>query len=219
MKGSQSAAAPLPVEPPPAHAPGDSRIAKRDRIVTAALRLFAHQPYQEVTMDSVAKQAGVAKGTLYLYFDSKEALYLGILSDGLEKAAQNYPIDPHADAAERLRRGIAVSIHFYDTHRDFLHLVATEEPRLAAARNRLIEEFRQRGIDFFSALIEEGIASGIFRRVDLRLATLTIMGAIRTLLLYYGEPRDADELARGLVQVLLEGLANGSRNSRRTHPG
>ena len=37
-------------------------------------------------MDRVAEAAGVAKGTLYLYFPSKEALYLGILSDGLDTA-------------------------------------------------------------------------------------------------------------------------------------
>jgi AcrR family transcriptional regulator len=203
----------------PAFAPlpyANGRAGKRDRIVGAALRLFAHQPYQEVTMDSVAKEAGVAKGTLYLYFESKEALYLGILSDGLEKAAQSNPVDPQADVVERLRRAITVSIHFYNSHRDFLHLIATEEPRVAAARNRLLEDFRQRGFDFFCALIEEGSASGILRRTDSRIATLTIMGAIRSLLLYYGEPLDAAVLSRELARMILEGLANGTRNSRKS---
>ncbi len=220
MKEASAATVQERIHPePPALAPlpyGNGRIEKRDRIVGAALRLFAHQPYQEVTMDSVAREAGVAKGTLYLYFESKEALYLGILSDGLEKAAQSNPVDPQAEVAERLRRAITVSIDFYNSHRDFLQLIATEEPRLAAARNRLLQDFRQRGFDFFCALIEEGMASGIFRRTDSRIATLTIMGAIRSLLLYYDEPRDAAEISRELARMILEGLANGTPNGTRS---
>src|SRR5208337_2090444 len=188
-------------ETPPTPTPENGRLAKRDRIIAAALRLFAHQPYQEVTMDTVAREAGVAKGTLYLYFASKEALYLGILSDGLERANQSYPLDPQADVIERLRRAVAVSIQFYDTHRDFLQLIATEEPRLAAARNRLIQELRQRGLDFFSSLVGEGIADGTFRRTDPRLAALTIMGGIRSILLHYGELRQPAELSMDLCRI------------------
>lgn len=205
---------PQQVAPTP---PTNGRAGKRERIVEAALRLFAQQPYQDVTMDSVSRLAGVAKGTLYLYFESKEALYLGILSDGLEKAAQSYPIDPHAEIAERLRRAIAVSIQFYDAHRDFLRLLATEEPRMAAARGRLLEDFRQRGFDFFSSLIEEGIASGTFRQTDSRLATFAILGAIRAVLLYYGDRRDVAELSHDLGRMIIEGLS-AQKNSRKAAP-
>src|SRR5712671_762371 len=79
---------------------------KRERILGAALKLFAHEPYQAVTMDRVAKAANVAKGTLYLYFPSKDALYLGILSDGLDSAYRAYQAsaDPRLPLVERLRR-------------------------------------------------------------------------------------------------------------------
>ncbi len=195
----------------------NGRADKRDRIIAAALRLFARQPYQEVTMDSVAQLASVAKGTLYLYFDSKEALYLGILADGFEKARQNNADDPQAQVAERLLRAIASSIEFANSHRDFLQLLATEEPRIAAARSRVIQEYRQRGFDFFSSLIEEGMARGVFRRVDPRAAALTIMGAIRSLMLYYDEPRDGAALSQELSRMVVEGLTSGTRSSRRSH--
>src|SRR5260221_374559 len=68
----------------------DEQAAKRQRILDAALKLFAHEPYQAVTMDRVAEAAGVAKGTLYLYFPSKDALYLGVLNDGLDTAYRTY---------------------------------------------------------------------------------------------------------------------------------
>ena len=85
--------------------------------------------------------AGVAKGTLYLYFPSKEALYLGILSDGLETATHLPSATIHRlPVVERLRRAIEIMIEFYDERRDLLRLIATEEPRLAEARKRLIQE-------------------------------------------------------------------------------
>src|ERR1700732_1199502 len=96
------------------HANGNGNT-KRERILAAGLRLFANQTYQAVTMDRVAEAAGVAKGTLYLYFPSKEALYLGILSDGLEAGSKRYQAatDTRQDVAERLRHAIEVTIQFY----------------------------------------------------------------------------------------------------------
>ena len=186
----------------------DEQAAKRERILAAALKLFAHEPYQAVTMDRVAEAAGVAKGTLYLYFPSKDALYLGVLSDGLDTAYRTYQAsaDPKLPVVERMRRSIAVMVEFYDKRRDFLQFFAIEEPRLAEARNRIIEGSRERGFNFFASLIEEGIRAGVFVRVDPRLATFTIQGAIRSLLLYYGDSRPVSDLSRDLGNLMLRSL-------------
>ncbi|MGA9724966.1 MAG: TetR/AcrR family transcriptional regulator [Candidatus Binatus sp.] len=186
----------------------DEQAAKRERILAAALKLFAHEPYQAVTMDRVAAAAGVAKGTLYLYFPSKDALYLGVLSDGLDTAYRTYQAsaDPKLPVAERMRRSIAVMVEFYDQRRDFLQFYATEEPRLGEARNRIIEGSRDRAFNFFASLIEEGIRAGVFTRVDSRLATFAIQGAIRSLLLYYGTSRPVSELSRDLGNMILRSL-------------
>ncbi len=194
---------------------------KRERILAAALKLFAHEPYQAVTMDRVAGAAGVAKGTLYLYFLSKDALYLGILSDGLDHAYRTYQssADPKLPVVERMRRSIAVTVEFYDQRRDFLQFFATEEPRLAEARNRIIEGSRERGFNFFASLIEEGIRTGVFAPVDPRLATFAIQGSIRSLLLYYGSSRPVSELSRELGNLMLKSLgANPAHYFKPVHP-
>ncbi len=198
LKTNNGHRAPTRAEQPP----------KRERILAAALKLFAHEPYQAVTMDRVAQAAGVAKGTLYLYFPSKDALYLGILSDGLDTAYRTYQssADPKQPVVERMRRSIAVMVEFYDQRRDFLQFFATEEPRLAEARNRIIEGSRERGFNFFASLIEEGIRTGVFAPVDPRLATFAIQGSIRSLLLYYGSSRPVSELSRELGNLMLKSL-------------
>lgn len=194
--------------PEPIAARGSGPSNKRESIANAALKLFANETYQAVTMDRVAQAAEVAKGTLYLYFPSKEALYLGILSDGLESIVLRYQavVEPRADIAERLRRAIDLSVQFYDERRDLLRLIAAEEPRLAEARNRLIEKWRERGFTFFTSLIEEGIRAGSFAPTDARLATLAILGAIRSVLLYYGSDREVERLSHDLGRFMLQGL-------------
>lgn len=211
LKTNNGHRAPTRAEQPP----------KRERILAAALKLFAHEPYQAVTMDRVAQAAGVAKGTLYLYFPSKDALYLGILSDGLDTAYRTYQssADPKQPVVERMRRSIAVMVEFYDQRRDFLQFFATEEPRLAEARNRIIEGSRERGFNFFASLIEEGIRTGVFAPVDPRLATFAIQGSIRSLLLYYGSSRPVSELSRELGNLMLKSLgANPAHYFKPVHP-
>jgi TetR/AcrR family fatty acid metabolism transcriptional regulator len=193
------------------------RTLKRERILGAGLSLFAKAPYQSVTMDSVAAEAGVAKGTLYLYFESKEDLYLGILSDGLETIARNYQasVNPAASVSDRLRRAIEITLEFYDQRRDLLRLMATEEPRMAEARNRLIDDWRERGVRFFTSLIEEGASAGAFRANDPLLATWAILGAMRSVMLYYGPRRPISEITAELSAQMLRSLAPESSNGNR----
>ena len=190
---------------------------KRERILAAGLRLFANQTYQAVTMDKVAETAGVAKGTLYLYFPSKEALYLGILSDGLDTVSKRYQAtrDARQDVATRLRNAIEITIRFYDERRDLLRLIATEEPRLAEARNRLIQSSRERGYVFYTTLIEEGMRAGVFGHTDSRAATLAILGAIRSVLLYYGANRPAEDVSEELGDFFLKGLLSRPQPNHR----
>jgi len=198
-------------------AAGNGNGNKRERILAAGLKLFANQTYQAVTMDRVAETAGVAKGTLYLYFQSKEALYLGILSDGLETVSKRYQAttDTREDVGERLRRAIDVTIQFYDGRRDLLRLIATEEPRLAEARNRLIQNWRERGYVFYTTLIEEGMRAGVFGQTDPRAATLAILGGIRSVLLYYGATRPAQSISEELGDFFLKGLVARAHHNHR----
>lgn len=184
---------------------------KRGRIMAAGLGLFAQKRYQAVTMEQVAEVAGVAKGTLYLYFKSKEQLYLAILSDGLATMAQRYQaaLDPTTDVQERLQRAIAVTIEFYQKRHNLLSLLATEEPRLARARKRLIEPWRDRGMRHFQSLVAEGMRTGAFRPGDPQLASFAIMGAMRSVLLYYRTRRPASGISAELAEFLTRALGTG----------
>ena len=197
--------------------PAVPQTSKRERIIGAALKLFANESYQAVTMDRVAESAGVAKGTLYLYFQSKEDLYLGILTDGMESMVRDYQasVEPQADVKVRLRHAVTMTVEFYDRRRDLLRLMMTEEPRMPEARNRIRDEWRDRGVKFFNSLIEEGIQSGVFRPVDSLMATYAIMGSIRSAMLFYGAHHPVDRIIDELGEMMVRSLVNDAPGTHR----
>src|SRR5262245_14880578 len=101
------------------------RSARREAIIAAAARLFAELGYDSCEMDRVAARLRIAKGTLYLYFDSKEKLFCACVDDGMRQmqtavrvaaAAQNDPLDKIAAA-------IRAYLEFFDDHPHYVELL------------------------------------------------------------------------------------------------
>lgn len=85
-----------------AHHP-EQRLAKRADILAAAAKVLEATPYRDLRMDTVARAAGVAKGTLYLYFPTKESLFFAVLQAAYADAFRALGrllerLGPHADA-------------------------------------------------------------------------------------------------------------------------
>ena len=59
----------------------EAKLARREQILSAAVELLAHERYEQLTMASVARAAGLAKGTPYLYWRTKEELFLAALQE------------------------------------------------------------------------------------------------------------------------------------------
>ena len=104
---------------------------KRALILATAANLFATQPFHKVRLDDVAAAAGVGKGTLYIYFKSKEDLYFSILYggfarlvDGLKEQLQG----DHSPAWQRLTRVVEGMVDFAFEHPELWELMRTVGP-------------------------------------------------------------------------------------------
>ena len=195
---------------------------KRELILNAGLRLFSHQSYQNVTMEQVASLAGVAKGTLYLYYPSKDALYLGILRNGLDATFGDYDsmLRSTEDVRERLRKILFVALRYYDEQRDLLRLLVTHEPHLAEQRRALIKASRERMIEIIISLIRQGLSEGLFRPVNPRLAAIAIQGAVSGISLYYKVPESGTSITEQLDELIGHGIAIAAiPNVRSAPPG
>jgi TetR/AcrR family fatty acid metabolism transcriptional regulator len=139
---------------------------KRERILRAAIDVFAKNGYFNAKVSEIAKAAGVADGTIYLYFDGKEDLLVTIFREHTRNYLQSLEraIAHVRRADERLR--IAIRHHLETLGRDrSLAIVAQVELRHSLKFMSLLSQ--QEVADYLNMLrkiVEEGQSEGVFRR-------------------------------------------------------
>jgi TetR/AcrR family fatty acid metabolism transcriptional regulator len=154
---------------------------KREAILRAATKVFAESGYFNSKVADVAKVAGVADGTVYLYFKSKEEILRSIFDRGVTEVLSEARaiIAEVADARERLRRIARLHLERLGADRD-LAIVFQVELR---GSTKFMEEFSAAGFAEYLGLIretfEEGQRAGVFRR-ELRAKTVAkiLFGAL-----------------------------------------
>lgn len=147
----------------------DVRAARRDQIIAAGLACFARAGYHRTTMAGVAEQAGVSKGTPYLYFESKQALFLVLHEEWDCRAADrvNAAITalPPAErrSPRRILRAVAAAIAGHvveetETCRVLMEAraLAAHEPAIAAAVRAADTRIHEQ----LDGLIAAGVAAG-----------------------------------------------------------
>src|SRR3954453_8471234 len=160
---------------------------RRLSILKAARAVFARQGYGNTVVDDIAAQAGIAKGTLYLYFPSKEQIYLAAL------LAQARQLDAESRAAmnaaatwrEKLGAYLNVRMQFFEAHQDFLRIYMTEFRGMCMQGKPLAAEFihlAQAGEAQLAQIFAAAAARGDVRPVDPELAALTVTDIARGLM-------------------------------------
>ena len=160
---------------------------RRCSILHAARAVFARQGYADTVVDDIASQAGIAKGTLYLYFPSKEKIYSAAL---LEEARQ---LDADSRAAmgaasswrEKLGAYLQVRIRYFETHQDFLRIYMTEFRGMCMQGKPFAAEFIHlvhEGEAQLAQMFAAAAARGEIRQVDPELAALTVSDISRGLM-------------------------------------
>ncbi len=187
-------------------------------ILEAALACFADKGFAATRMDDIAARAGITKGTIYLYFESKEAVFKSLArqSIGTQLSELKAQVELFTGpTAELLRAVIRTMGQFARTSdRVVLPRVLLAEvasfPELAEFwRHEIID----RGTAMFEAIIQRGIARGELRNIPpqhaarLCVAPIIIIILWRTIFAKFDtEPYDYEALIEAHLQTLLQGL-------------
>jgi AcrR family transcriptional regulator len=172
--------------------------AKREAIFQATRKLLARHDFHDLKIDDIARRAGIAKGSLYLYFKDKDSLYAGLVQSLFDKLFPQISqiLKSNADPGESLRRILEVQVAFFEEHIDvFVHFFR-EGPGSSARENSLKNCFREY-VGGLTETIQKGIARGRFREVDPVKAALILIGMIRSAIVerihgFTDEPLGAD---------------------------
>jgi AcrR family transcriptional regulator len=97
-------------------------------ILAAARKVFATKGFRDATVDDIAAEAGIAKGTVYLYYPSKKEMYLAALKQGLEELRQRTGAAMHAavGAHAKLRAFVRTRMEYAEANRDFFRIYHSE---------------------------------------------------------------------------------------------
>jgi AcrR family transcriptional regulator len=151
-------------------------------ILDAARRVFARRGFTEASMEEISQVAGVAKGTLYLYYPSKRELYRAALRAGLvdlcdllEQRVQEAP-----SLAARIEVYVATKVAYFEEHRDFLRIYLAEFGNAACGVvDRDFKDLCLRQVDLLKRAVREGVRSGIARSVPVEEAAHAVFDLTR----------------------------------------
>jgi len=157
--------------------------ARPAELTAAALDLFVEKGYAATRLEDVAARAGVSKGTLYLYFDSKEALFKAVVREGLLPALAEGEalVAGYAGSSAQLLREVGTGMwQLIGAQRigGIPKLIFAEAHNFPEIARFYHEEVILRGTALIRGVIERGVASGEFRPVDLDAVVYIVMSPI-----------------------------------------
>jgi AcrR family transcriptional regulator len=91
---------------------------RREHVVDAAERVFAQRPYEEVTMDVVAAEAGISRALLYRYFPGKVALFAAVYQRAADRLLDSIHFDPDAPLEEQVAAGLDAHFDYFLANRN-----------------------------------------------------------------------------------------------------
>jgi AcrR family transcriptional regulator len=175
---------------------------KRLKILSTAAELFAAHPFHKVLLSDVAEAAGVGKGTLYIYFKSKDDLYLSVLYSGFSQLVERMqrrldkeqlsPMENLEAAIRQIVRFAFQNPHMFELMRTVPWRNVIESTQWSGKRNELKE--------ILESIIRRGIASGEFSDPHPELTARFIPGLVRSVLMEGRECIDAQTLTGHILR-------------------
>jgi AcrR family transcriptional regulator len=194
-----------------------------DLILDAADRLMARYGYRKMTMDDLAREVGIGKGTLYLHFRSKEEIALSRVDRLVRRivgrlreiaASDNAPADK---IKEMLLLRVMFRLDAVQHYTESLSEVLRDiRPRLL---DRHVQHFQSEA-EVFAQVLREGQRAGLFRRLDPISTAHALLAATNSLLPFslsareLGKRREVHDMGARVADLLLQGLLRAENSSK-----
>ena len=199
-------------KPPPGNQ-GQNGNAVRERLLSAALRLFSRKGFESASVREIVKAAEVTRPTLYYYFGSKEGLYLELVERLCATVEDSIlrSIIPQGTRQDRLRSfvlNILDSIIEPTDNKRFFFVISLDP------RRNILSSFHERMRNFIAAvvelLLEEGIETGEFNTDDVKCITKLILALIDSFIYtqkFLAYPKSNRDETEKMLDFLLDQIA------------
>jgi TetR/AcrR family fatty acid metabolism transcriptional regulator len=186
---------------------------KRERILKAAIKVFAKNGFYATRVSELAKAAGVADGTIYLYFKNKDDVLITIFEEGIERlltilrgvAESEEPFE------HRIQRIIELQLGLMEEQRDLAEVITVNLRQSSRLLKQYATPLFMQYIDVIAGVVRDGQEQGAFRKdLNPRIVARSLFGAIDAILLTWalgeGDPPALRKAATHCASLFLEGL-------------
>lgn len=188
------------------------RQARRDAILEAGREVFFAKGLMGATVDEIAHRAGLAKGTIYLYFQSKEEIYVSLMKEGTDllKKEMEKVGGLNLRSDRLLERLMEVYYGFYKKHRDYFKIIfLSSHPdvqcRISEELCRSSLEGGRECLSIVSSAVKKGIESGLFRKVDPWAAANVLWATANgVIMIYEQDPRHQGDIVGMDIRKILK---------------
>jgi AcrR family transcriptional regulator len=188
----------------------EKRERRRKELLTAALAVFAEKGFHQTRVSDILERAGVARGTFYLYFDGKDALFRELLDMVLTQIRASVVGVDLDEGAPPLRDQLLVTVRrvllAFRANRAIGQVVLREAVGLDAEVEAKLDDFYRRLHGWLAESLDNGVVLGFLRPIDTRTAAWIILGSVKELLSRLEDEVDVDALAESLLDHHLQGL-------------
>lgn len=199
---------PSPIQAGEEESSNSRRAVIEEHLLDVAAKRFASTGYRQTTLEEIARFAGVAKASMYRYFENKQELLTKIFLKVADAFAQS--IEPILAASlspeEKLRRAVQYLLRNIGENVAFFTVFYSEEADLPPKLRAEVTEGRQRVAADLESILREGIEQGVFRPMEAKLIVYAIMGMCGWLHKWYGTGEERlEDIALAFVGLIERG--------------
>lgn len=155
----------------------DLRVERRQAILNAAMKVFAQRGYAAATIREIAREAGIAQGTIYLYFPSKREILLAVYRSMILESLEEFMARPgKGDDRTFLRSLLVDRIRRFRQNARAVRFAFTELPLHDELRERFYREIALEQLERIKAFLKERAAQGKFRPLRTEIAARAFQG-------------------------------------------
>ncbi|MEM6961077.1 MAG: helix-turn-helix domain-containing protein [Myxococcota bacterium] len=192
-----------------------TRATKKAALLQAAAQTFASKGYHQTRISDVIECAGVARGTFYLYFESKTALFLELLDlllIELRAAIVGVDVTSHISVEDQLSHTVRNILAAVVDNRNLTTIVVREAACVDAETDLRMARFYRRIVDYICCSLLEGQKLGLIAPdIDTDVASMCILGTFRQFMERVARSKtpsqmEVDQIAREMLQFNLGGI-------------
>ncbi len=180
----------------------------RERLIEAAKKVFSEKGFFESHISHIIEEAGTARGTFYIYFESKEEIFKEILKEIVEELKRRIkPINVKEDPINQIVRNIERVLDFAIEERELSKIILFRS--YDTSFSIIVDEFFKEVTEMVKTSLEKGILMGYLKPVNTEIIAQAMMGAVKEIMKNAIEKGNIDTymVAKELVEFALGGLA------------